>query len=197
MNITKEEVKKIMATEGEVRGVVFKTDGEYFLRKEGKNGLDKLEEELKRIGCPIEYEKIKTFDFYPIGMRIISLLAIKEVFGLSDEQIKEIGATAPKVSLVLKLFIRYFSSIVSVAKQAPFIWRKHYTKGKLSVVEVNEKEKRIVIRLENLDLHPLVCRYLEGYFSTVVQMLLGVSATAKETKCSFSGDKYHQYLLNW
>ncbi|MFQ6049758.1 MAG: hypothetical protein ACE5J0_01830 [Candidatus Paceibacterales bacterium] len=192
---TKETVRKLMEIEGEVRGAVLKLDGEYVLREKGKEGLKKLESELDKMGSPIEYEKIKVMDFYPIGLRIISLLAIKEIFGLSDERIKEMGAEAPKSSLIIKLFMKYFASPSLTVKQAPLMWEKHYTRGKLAVTEFDVKEKRATLRLENLDLHPILCQYLGGYFSTVVKMVLGVPVSVRETKCPFRGDKYHEYFL--
>ncbi|MBM3258059.1 MAG: hypothetical protein FJZ05_02520, partial [Candidatus Nealsonbacteria bacterium] len=77
---TKEAAQRLSKISGEVRGVAFKTDMEFVLKEKGKGGLKKVEDELKRIGFPIKYEEIKVMDFYPIGLRVISLMAIKEVF---------------------------------------------------------------------------------------------------------------------
>ncbi|MDP2926544.1 MAG: hypothetical protein Q8N65_00145 [bacterium] len=191
------EVKKLMQLKGEVRGVVFKTDFEYILNREGGDGLEKLENKFQEIGHPIKYGEIKALAFYPIGLRIISLLAIKDIFSFSDEEIKKIGEAAPKLSLVIKLFTKYFLSITLTAQQAPSMWGKHYRAGKLVVVEINEKEKRIILSLEDFNLHPLLCKYLEGYFSTVVKMAVGKPTNSQEIKCSFSGGKSHEYLVTW
>ncbi|MBI4359443.1 MAG: hypothetical protein HY577_02595 [Candidatus Nealsonbacteria bacterium] len=191
------EVKRSMQLKGEVRGVVFKTDFEYILNREGKEGMEKLEDKFREIGRPIRYAEINALDFYPIGLRVISLLAIKDIFGFSDEEIKKIGQAAPKFSLIIKLFTKYFLSITLTARQAPAMWERHYRAGQLTIVEINEKERRIILRLRDFNLHPILCKYLEGYFSTVVQMTVGRSTNSREIKCPFSGGESHEYLVTW
>jgi hypothetical protein len=78
--IKKEELDKLMKIEGEVRGVVFQTDAKYVLEKEGEEGLKKLEERVKGLGYPIDYRKGEALDSHPIGLRVISLLLIKDTF---------------------------------------------------------------------------------------------------------------------
>ena len=198
--ITKEEIKRLMEIKIETRGVVLKTDSEYILEKKGKAGLKKLEAELERLGYPIKYDQIGTMGFYPAGLRVLSLLAIKKVFNFDDEEIKKMGLVATKKSLIIKLFIRYFLSLRRVFfKEAPRLWRKHWTKGVLIPVELNEEKKYGILRLEGCNLHPIYCSsYLRGYFSGIVQMLIKSSKiTCQETKCPFRGDEYHEYLLRW
>jgi len=198
--ITKEEIEKLMNKDVETRGVVLKTDSEYILEKQGESGLKRLEAELEKMGQPIKYQEIKNMDFCPAGLRVLSLLAIKKVFGFDDEEIKEMGFIATKKSLIIKLFVRYFLSTERVFyKEAPRIWQKHWTKGTLVPIELNEKEKYAVLRLEDFELHPIYCSvYLRGYFSGILQMLIKTpKITCQETKCSFKGDQYHEYLLKW
>jgi len=197
--ITKETAKKLMEIEGEVRGVVFKTDSEYLLKEEGEEGLKKLEEELEKLGYPIKFKEIKTMAFYPVGLRVLSLLAIKKVFNFNDEKIKKMGVFATKTSLIIKLFIKYFFSAQRVFyKEAPKIWRKHWTVGELTPVELNEEKKYGILRVKNFNLHPIYCCYLEGYFSGILQMLIKTQKiTCEETKCTFRGDEYHEFLLKW
>ena len=198
--ITKEEIQKLMKIKGEARGVVFKTDAEYILSEKGEEGLKKLEEELERLGHPLKYREIKTMDFYPVGLRVLSLLAIKKVFNFDDEKIKDMGLVATKKSLIIKLFIRYFLSVQRVVfKEAPRMWRKHWSIGELIPLELDEEKKRTIFRVKNFDLHPLYCSvYLRGYFSGILQMLVkSPKITCQETKCSFRGDEYHEYLIKW
>lgn len=191
------EIKKLLEVKGEVRGVVFKTDFEYILDQKGQEGLERLKEEFKKINYPLNIDEIGTMSFYPIGLRAVSLLVIKELFNLSEEEIKRMGAVAPKLSLIIKLFTKYFLSITATARQAPLMWERHYRAGKLSVVEIDEKEKRIALRLTDLNLHPVFCQYLAGYFLTVVKMVVGRPAESRETKCTFRGDNCHEYLITW
>ncbi|MCP6719277.1 MAG: hypothetical protein KJI71_03540 [Patescibacteria group bacterium] len=197
--ITKETIQKLMAVKGEVRGVVFKTDGEYVLKEKGEEGLRKLEEELKKLGTPIKYKEIKTMAFYPVGLRIISILAIKKVFDFDNERIKDMGLFATKISLIIKLFIRYFLSIQRVFfKEAPKIWKKHWTIGEMVPIELNEDQKYAILKIKDFNLHPIYCYYLRGYLSGILKMLVKTSKViSQETKCSFQEGKDHEYLLKW
>jgi len=197
--LTKEVAKKLMEIKGEVRGVVFKTDTEYILKEKGREGLKKLEDELERLGFPTKFKEIKTMAFYPVGLRALSLLAIKKVFDFDNEKIKEMGFFATKISLIIKLFMKYFLSVQRVfLKEAPKIWRKHWTIGELVPVELDEEKKYAILRLKNFSLHPIYCCYLGGYFCGIMQMLIKTpQITFEETKCSFRGDEYHEYLIKW
>jgi len=198
--MTKEEIENLMKTEIETRGVVFQTDRDYVLEKKGENGLKELEAELERMGHPIKYKQIKSMAFYPAGLRVLSLQAMKNVFGFDDEKIKEIGNIATKKSLIIKLFVRYFLSTERVFfQEAPRLWQKHWTKGTLVPVEMDEKQKRALLRLENFNLHHLYCSvYLRGYFAGILQMIIKTpQISCEETKCSLKGDEYHEYLIQW
>lgn len=198
--ITKEEIEKLMEIKIETRGVVLKTDSEYVLAEKGEEGLKKIEEELEKMGHPIKYREIKSMEFYPAGLRIISLLAIKKALNFDDEKIKDMGFVATKKSIIVKLFIRFFLSLDRVFfKEAPRIWQKHWTAGELIPVELNEEKKYAVLRLKKINLHPLYCSvYLSGYFSGILQMLVkSPKITCQETKCSLRGDEYHEYLIKW
>lgn len=197
--LNKELATKLMAMPGEARGVVFKTDGDYVLQETGEVGLKKLEEELVTLGCPIDYKKIKDLSFYPIGLRIISLLAIKKTLSFDDAKIKELGMFASKTSLMVKLFINYFLSINKVFfEEAPRIWRKHYSVGDFIPIELNEEKKYGILQIKNYQFHPIFCVYLGNYLCGFFQMLIKSPAiTFEETKCPFRGDEYHEYTIKW
>lgn len=197
--LTKELVRQLMAMSGDVRGVVFKTDGDYILKEMGEDGLKKLEQELASLGCPIDYKKIEALSFYPMGLRVISLLAIKKVFSFDDAKIKEMGIFASKTSLILKLFINYFLSVKKVFfEEAPKIWHKHYSVGDFNPIELDEEKKYGIIQIKNYQFHPIFCLYLGSYLCGFLQMLVKSSAiTFEETKCPFRGDEYHEYKITW
>jgi len=197
--INKEIINNLMKIKGEVRGVVLKTDEEYILKEKGKAGLEKVEQRLKELGHPIKYKEIRTMDFYPVGLRILSLLTLREVFNFSDEEIKKIGTFATKMSLIIRLFTKYFLSVRRVVmKESPRIWSKHWTVGKLVPIKLDEEQKYAVLRVEGFDLHPIYCIYLEGYFAGILQMLVkSPKVDTKETKCAFKGESYHEFLIKW
>ena len=192
-----QEIQRNMDFKGTCRGVVFKTDEDYIVREKGKEGLKQLENLLHTLKCPLVYSEIKTMDFYPLGWRIVSLLAIKEQFGFSDEKIKEMGTVAPKFSLITKIFIKYFSNISLTTKQVPSIWKRHYGVGELTATMTDEGARIIILRLTGLSVHPIFCVYLSGYFTTIAQMVTGSQVLCRETKCFFSGSDFHEYEITW
>ena len=197
--LNEEYVKKIMTLPAEVRGVVFKTDGEYILREKGEEGLRQLEEKLKSFGHPIEYKKIEALSFYPAGLRLLSLLTIQQLFSFDNEKIKEMGTFASRTSLMIKLFINYFLSVEKVFfNEAPKIWKKHYSIGELIPVSIDQEKKIGIIQLKDCDLHPLFCLYLGSYLCGFFQMLIkSPGIYFQETKCTFRGDKFHEYQITW
>lgn len=192
-----EAVQKLLMAKGEARGIVFKTDAEYVSKRWGQAGLNKLEQRLKELGQDWDYSAIDDLRFYPLGQRAVSLLAIQDCFGLSVAEIQEIGEAAPKFSLLIKTFVKYFFSLEKTVEQASTMWQKHYTVGQLQAVELNERARRVVLRLTGLDLHPLFCRYLAGYFATVLRLVVGKRIQSQETECTFRGGQHHDFLLTW
>jgi hypothetical protein len=197
--LNKEIIDKLMEIKGEARGVVLKTDEEYILKEKGKKGLEKLEKRLKELGHPIKYNQIKTMNFYPVGLRILSLLVIKEIFNFDDKEIQRMGIFATKMSFIIKLFTKYFLSLRRVLmNEAPKIWTKHWTVGKLVPVKLDEKEKYAILRVVDFNLHPVYCVYLRGYFEGMLQMIVKPSKIiSQETKCFFKGDPYHEFTVKW
>lgn len=196
-NITKETVEELMKIEGEVRGVALRSHAQFITNEKGEEGLRKLEEKMAGLGCPIEYKKIRSMDFCPIAREVITLLAIKEVFNYDDEKFQQIGAFQPKISLIIKTFMKYFISLKMMAEQTPTIWKKYYTVGEFEVIELNEEKKYVNLRLKDFRLHPLHCQVLIGYFSSIVKMIVKSPATCEEIKCPFLGDDYHEFVLRW
>jgi hypothetical protein len=194
--IKKEELDKLMKIEGEVRGVVFQTDAKYVLEKEGEEGLKKLEERVKELGYPIDYRGGESLDSHPIGLRVISLLLIKDTFGWSDPEIKRMGYMAPRTSFMVKILIRFFVSFKKVMTESPKYWTKHYTIGSLEVINLDEETKDVTIRLKNFKIHPILCQYYQGYFEMMHEFAAGKAGVeSKETKCMFKGDPYHEYVF--
>ncbi|MDP2930026.1 MAG: hypothetical protein Q8N56_00235 [bacterium] len=199
--INKEIVKKFLRLPGQGRGIHFKNDSEYILSKHGEEGLKRVEAFLAENGVKIEYEKIRNLDFYPTGLRIISLLAAVHVFGWSEDDIRDLGRFASKTSFVVRLYLRYFYSIYKTLEKVAAMWREYWTIGKISVKEHNEEKRFIILLIEDLDLHPLYCRCLEGYFEGITKMVVkSQKVECREMKCVFSGSgrfRGHEYLITY
>ena len=194
--ISKEEFEKLMSIKGEIRGLGFQTEANFVREKKGEEALKKLENEMARLGHP--YSKIRAMDFYPIGLLAVALLVIQRLFNFTDEDFKEMGQYEAKSSLVIRLFMKYFVSLENVSKEASNIWRKYYSEGDLKIVEMDEEEKKTIIRLENFKLHPILCHVLVGYFLSVIKMIVRSDhITCQETKCVHKGDEYHEFVVRW
>jgi len=199
MEITKEELDNLIKLKGEARGAVFQTDAEYVRLTKGEVGLSKVQEELKRMGHPIDYKNIRATEWYPVGLRAVSLLVIQKVFNWDDKEIEKMGNTAPKYSFIVRLLMKYFLTFPMSYKQSPTYWKKHYTIGKFETPGYDLEKKYYVARLKDFKTHPVVCVYLGGYFMRIGQFVLkgAKNFKVKETKCVFSGDHYHEFLITY
>jgi len=195
--ITKEIVEKFMSIHGEARGVTIKVDWEFILKKEGKEALEKLENRMAELGYPLKFEEIETMGFYPIGLDALSMAVISEIFNYDEQKFFEVGSTAPKFSIFLKVFLKYFISPEQAIQEASKMWRQHYSVGDLIVTEFNEEKGYTVLRLENFKHSKIHCYNLLGYFSKILEMIINTKVFTEERKCVFSGDSYHEYFLRW
>ncbi|MGM0482748.1 MAG: hypothetical protein ACQEP6_02705 [Patescibacteria group bacterium] len=197
--VTQEEIDKLLKTEGEVRGVVFKTDQHFITDKGGEESVKKVEEKIKDMtGISFSYEKDSSdLNFHPIGMRTFSLLATSEVLDLDKEGIKEMGYNAPKFSMLVRFFMRYLVSPKTIMEKAGDLWKKHYTVGELEAVEISEKDRFMRCILRDLELHPIFCDYLSAYIAFIAKLGVGEEVTGEETKCTHRGDEYHEFLQKW
>ncbi len=197
--LTKEIAENLMKKDGEIRGLDIKADGEYVVLHHSEEMLKKVEKETEKIGFPIKYKEIRSNSFYPGGLKVISLLAIRKILKLDDKAVEEIGFLAPKLSFLAKTFVIFFYPVERAFKiEAPKLWKRYWTKGDFCSAEISKKKKFAIIKLKNLTLHPIYCLYLKGYFRAFTKMALGVkNVSCQETKCVFRGDPYHEFLIKW
>ena len=200
--INKEIAKRLMALRGEVRGAVFKTDIQFINREEGKDGIKKIEQEMENLDYPFEYEKVRTTGFYPIGLRAVTLLVMKKIFGFSDQKITEMGISAPKSSFIIRLSMKFLGFSRSPElwyKNSSDLWKKFVTIGSFKVLEFDEKDKKMVReKIEDIKIHPVLCAYLLGILPSFNEVARGLKATSsRETKCIHRGDEYHEFLIRW
>ena len=192
----KEELENLIKIKGKVRGVVFQTDVKYVLSRWGKEGLKRLEKKMEEWKIDLPFKGAEAMEWYPIGKRVVSLLLIKETFGLENKDIREMGSLAPKFSIVVKLLFKLFTPLKRFAKEIPRYWKEHYTVGELEVEKVSEKAREMLLNLKGIKLDPLFCLYLEGYFERVIKFIYP-QTKVKEIKCQFKGDEFCQYLFQW
>ncbi len=196
--ISKHEIERIIKTPGKVKGVVFVNAKTYILENKGQKGLIEVENKTKRMGCLINYQNIDPLEWYPVGFWVVSLLAIKKTFNWGYEEIFNMGNSMPKTSLITKMLLMYLVSVEKIKKQAPAYWKKHFTVGSFKFIEFNKDNKRVVMRLKGIEIHPICCNLLAGYFLRLAQYTIKSSdIKIKEIKCIHKGDPYHDFLVTW
>lgn len=194
----KETVQRLRKLSGKARGIHFTLDAQYLKEKEGEQALQKVERVLEKVGCELKYQDIKRLNFYPIEWRAFSLLAMKKALNFSDQDFRELGAYSAKVSLVVRLYLKFFYSIHRITEKGPQIWEEYFTAGKLSIPEYSKEEKFVRIKIEGLNLCPAFCRDLEGYFRAIIGMVVPASQRkCQEKKCPFWGNQHHEFLATW
>lgn len=196
--ITQADIKNIIKIPGQARGQVFFTDFEYIKQIKGEAAVRLLEEKIKAWGVPLDYENMQTTEWYPLGLRVISLLAIKEAFNLQDKDIEEIGRVAPKLSFIVKILMKTFISIEKSFKETSNYWQKHYSVGELVPFKIDISKKHTLLRLKNFKVHPILCPYFKGYFFMMAKFILKTEkVTIEEIKCPFSGGEFHEFSAKW
>lgn len=196
--MNKEELEKLKKLAGKARGVTFKTDASYVLKKMGEDGLAKLQQKTKELGWEIDYKEIKTMAWYPLVLRVISLIAVKEAFGWGDKEIEDMGNSAPKYSFIAGTMLKYFLSVKRVFQETSKYWEKHYTIGVLEPLEIDEKKKYGILELREFKIHPILCLYFCGYFLRISQYVIeSKKITIEETDCMFRGASSHKFLIKW
>jgi hypothetical protein len=192
--ITKEEFDEIMKVKGEVRGVTLQGYRDYILKEEGKEGLEKIKKVVVGFGYP---KKIRTMDFYPIGYQVLAIEMMKRTFNYDEKKFQEIGEFSAKVSMIVRLFSRYFFSVKQVMEHIPKMWEKYYTVGKIELGGFKEEEGFLIIRLKDFYIHPFHGQVLVGYFSSLIKMISGQKAKGEEIKSPFRGDDCYEFLMKW
>jgi len=195
--ILKDEFDEMTKVKGELRGNGPKNIGEFIFDQEGERGLKQVEDLMEKLGYRIEYLKIDPMEFKPLWLVSATLLAAKRLFNFTDNDFQKMGELDVKFTPIQRLFVKYFISLEQAAKAASKMWSKYHTEGKLELVEYNEKEKKVILRLTNFGLNEFHCQYLLGYFRAVAQMSTKGEVSCQETKCVFRHDPYHEFLIKW
>jgi len=195
--ITKDEFRDFMKIEGKGKGITIRGTIDFVLKKEGEDGLKKLEEVFKNFPQLKDYKKIKMMDFYPIGLYVVTLVAIQRIFNYNDQELRELGRFHAKIPTIIRIFMKYLVSLDILTKAAPLMWKRYYTMGSLTVLEVNKEKKYVVLKLEGSNVHPFTCQTRMGYFSNLLETVIKSKVSCEETKCVHRGDDCHEFLLKW
>lgn len=192
------DIKKYLKIKGRVRGDVLKTDFNYIKKKEGAAALKKLEKEIKKYGIDLGAESVKSTSWYPVGYKAIIFDLIEKKYNWSDYQFEKMGQFAHKESFIVRTLLRYFVSFQKTVEETPNFWAKYWSVGELVPYKLDEKEKYLILRLKNVNIHPKLCLYFKGHFKAIAGLIIkSEKLSIKETKCAFKDDKVHEYLIEW
>lgn len=196
--ITRVEFQEIVRLDGRVRGSALNTDAAYVECRDGREGLHKVEAAFRGLGYPLQYRNIKNMGWYPVCLRVLSLRIIRDVLDLGETGLRKMGDIAPKFSFLVRVGMNSVGLPAIVLNNVPVYWRAHYSVGDLGISEVNEQEGYLTVRLTNFKMHPILCRYLEGYFRRLLQFsFVDEVVECTETKCIYRGDDSHEYRISW
>jgi len=197
LSVSKKEAEALMKIEGEVRGLGIKDDFLYIKNKLGQGSLKKVVREINELGYEFDPKSMNTLGFYPVGLEALGIVVMHRVLGLSKDEIRQMGAYEAKHSLIMRLFMKYFVSVDKLAEKAPEMWSKYYTEGEVSVPMIDEEKRKGLAILKDFKIHPLHCLVLEGYFGSVLEMVVKEKVNCKEVECPFKGGTSHKFSLSW
>jgi len=196
--ILKEELDNIKKTQGEVTGDCIKNDLDFVLKKEGKEGLKGVEDAMAKAGYPINYKKLGLTDIYPAAFPVALIIIIKRLFNYDENDLEKMGRVEARISSkMIRAFLKYFVSLSLLANNAQRMWRAHYKMGDFNVTDYDIKKGYVRFRIENFKTHVFICQVFKGYFAGFLEMIVGKKTTGEETKCTFKGDDYHEFLIKW
>jgi len=193
-----EELQKLKNLKGEIKGAVFQTDATHVSKTMGKEAVAKLQQASKELGWEIDYPNIKFMTWYPIGMKIISLLAAQKAFGWGEKELFEMNASAPKYTSFVSRILKYFVSLKGLFRQMPKYWKMHFSVGRLEPEEYDPKQNLAVVKLKDFDIHPLFCLVIRSYILSIIRFAIkSKKIIIEETKCVHKGDPYHEFSIKW
>ena len=194
----KEISRQLKQKKGNVRGDIILGNFSYIRQEKGEIGLEKVKKKVKEFGYSVDINRIKPLEWYPESLSVMVILVAKKVFQWEDEDIFEMGKQTTKYSFIMKMLIKYFSSLRMIFTEASKYWEKYLDVGKLEIIEVDEKKKFIILTIKDYDFHPSLCFYHAGKMLQIAELCLDKKdIKIEEIKCLFKGDPYHKYLISW
>jgi len=200
--ITKDQLEEIKKVEGEIRGLALKNYGSYISRKEGSDGLEKIEKTMEEIGCEMPYKNLNSLAFYPLWWSAATFFILRNHFEYGEEEFYEMGKSCFRFPNIMRIWARFLISIEKAASSADKMYEMYFTVGEITVPDYSVEEKYVVMRLKDFPTYPidkpqLYCCFLAGYYSSIIKAITGKDTKGEERKCAYSDAGYHEFLLTW
>ncbi|MBZ9572451.1 hypothetical protein KJA15_03915 [Patescibacteria group bacterium] len=195
--ISKKEIKRLISLPGKLIGTGLIEDLDFILKEKGEEGVKKVEKAMAELGYPLKYRELKNFKWYPVGYYLLSVLVAKELFEWDDETIRRMGANAQKISLITKIMMKYFVTMRKCFQEISNYWNMYYTVGKMEGIDLNEKERCVLLILKDFPGHQVYCRYMEGVIQQIVSYIVK-EPKCREVKCCLKGKgEGHLFKVTW
>jgi hypothetical protein len=191
-----EKLVETPRSSGEVRGAALLSDAVYVRRHAGEEALERVDMVTREMDCPIDYGNVDSLAWYPAELRTVSLLAIAKALGWGDDEMREMGRSAPRYSAVARFMLRYFGSVEALAGELQTYWRSSYSTGSLRGVTI---DRSAFVCLSDFWLPPILSTYLEGYFAGVLGMVIGKDRWMKVGRTGrwHLNSECHDFVLRW
>ncbi|MBD3208734.1 MAG: hypothetical protein GF370_04775 [Candidatus Nealsonbacteria bacterium] len=170
---------------------------DFILKKKGEQGLEKIEKAMKELGHPINYKEIKPMAFYSMGFAFVTLILSKKILGFEDKEFQKMGKLDAQTGPVRRLFMRFLVSLDMALEEVPSMWRRYHTEGNLRFVKVDKEQGTLVLRLEDFPTIDSHLQYLIGYFSAILQMIVGSETSCEVRECDNQEKECYKFLLKW
>jgi len=191
-----DDIARVLKQSGQVRGGVLRSDAQYIRKHYGDQALGSVEAVTAVLGHPIDYDRINTMAWYPAYLRGVSLLAVTTALCFRDKELREMGWAAPRNSIITKLMMRYFASLSMLVERLPAYWRRNYTMGSLAG---KLADHTVYLRLAGIEIPRQLFPYLEGYFTSVVSMVIGNDnkVIMTDIRRNDGDDRCYELLISW
>ncbi len=158
-------------------------------------GVQSVLHNMQENGLPIDLSNIKSAKWVSMEIRKQFLYSVRDALGWDMNKIRDMGFNALKLSYALKIYFGLFLTAEKAFAEAPNMWKKHYSSGNIYAKEFGRGHGVLV--LENFDVDPLFCKYLEGYLEGIGAQTKSKNVVVRETKCTYRGDTNHEYTVTW
>jgi hypothetical protein len=180
------------------RGDTFTTNLKYIKKKYGRDGLDKVQEELKKRKSSLVLKELKDLEWYPLHERKLFLEAV--YYGILEplgKRLYDFAYAAPKDRGMLKLFVRLRYSPNELVEKAPQIWGDYYTRGKLEIIKNGKKGAKLKLKEFHFEPYEMMIEYMEGYFQAFFEMTGAKEPKVKITRVADSYEPYFNVKVTW
>ncbi len=189
--------KDLLVEKGHVKAEVLLNYAHYIERKEGKEGLKRVEDRMAELGASVSLGGSRNVQWMRVGINSLLLLVCKEQFQWTEKDIRDMGYVTSKISFITRMLVRFFVSREKVLKEANRHWRKYFDFGSLEAVD--HGDNYAVIEIKGYKGHPLNCHLFAGYIHGISELISkdNKNITVEEIKCIHKGDDGHRFKTTW